>query len=160
MCWSERENPHASGSDRPLQYLFSLLRSRSTCRLDRRKGHRNLPPNKEQKDLWTSWQGDVCSETVKCTRERWGPKELEVDYGRERAGGNSSGHKRVRRVCMGPLGQEGWYWSECAFVKAVGCQEREKIRTCVSTGGGGRGKETSRGLQSAVCGNGLCSRGP
>lgn len=28
---------------------------------DRRKGDRNLPPNKEQKELWTSWQGDFCS---------------------------------------------------------------------------------------------------
>lgn len=65
--WSERDNPHASGSDRPRQHLFSLLRSRSTCTLGRRKGHRLGPPNEEQKDPCTSGQGDFCSQTVTCT---------------------------------------------------------------------------------------------
>lgn len=62
---SERENLFAFGCDWWLQLLFSLLRSRSTCMLDRRKNHRNQPPNKEKEKipghyLW----GDFCAETV------------------------------------------------------------------------------------------------
>lgn len=68
LCGSEMENPHASGSNQPRQYLFSLLRSRSTCGLDKREGHRHLPPNKEPKQLWISGPGDVSSEIINGTR--------------------------------------------------------------------------------------------
>lgn len=41
-----------------------------------------------------------------------------------------------------------------------GCQKSEKIQKCVPTGGRGRGKETSRGLQRAPCAIVLCSGAP
>lgn len=51
------------------------------------------------------------------------------------------GQERVRCVWMGTLGQEGWYPSECAFVKATGCQKGEKIESECPQGEGGEGRK-------------------
>jgi len=62
---------------------------------------------------------------------------------------------RVSNVCVGTLGQAGWYRSKCAFVKAKGCQIREtKYESVCPQGHVGEGRkraEDSKALPVDMC---------